>query len=152
MGDFNFKISPKSFFQTNTKQAEVLYNVVKDFAALTGNETVYDLYCGTGSIGIFLSKNAKKIIGVDVIEDAIKDAKENAALNNLDSATFFAGDVIEICNDDFFKMHGKADVVIVDPPRAGLHPKLVTKLLEISSEKIVYVSCNVATQARDLHF
>lgn len=150
LGDFNFKISPKSFFQTNTKQAEVLYNVVKDFAALTGNETVYDLYCGTGSIGIFLSKKAKKIIGVDVIEDAIKDAKENADLNQLTSASFFAGDVIEICNDDFFNSHGNADVVIVDPPRAGLHPKLVTKLLEISSEKIVYVSCNVATQARDL--
>ncbi|MDE3185507.1 MAG: 23S rRNA (uracil(1939)-C(5))-methyltransferase RlmD [Bacteroidota bacterium] len=150
LGDFNFKISPKSFFQTNTKQAEVLYNVVNDFAALTGNEIVYDLYCGTGSIGFFLSKKAKKIIGVDVIEDAIEDAKENAALNQLKSSVFFAGDVIEICNDDFFNFHGKADVVIVDPPRAGLHPKLVNKLLEISSEKIVYVSCNVATQARDL--
>lgn len=150
LGDFNFKISPKSFFQTNTKQAEVLYNVVKDFAALTGNETVYDLYCGTGSLGIFLSKNAKKIIGVDVIEDAIKDAEENAHLNNLQSASFFSGDVIEICNDDFFERHGNPDVVIVDPPRAGLHNKLVNKLLEIAAPKIVYVSCNVATQARDL--
>jgi 23S rRNA (uracil1939-C5)-methyltransferase len=150
LGDFNFKISPKSFFQTNTKQAEVLYNVVKDFAGLTGNETVYDLYCGTGSIGIFLSKNAKKIIGVDVIEDAIKDAKENAQLNNLQSTSFFSGDVIEICNDDFFTLHGSPDVVIVDPPRAGLHNKLVNKLLEIAAPKIVYVSCNVATQARDL--
>ncbi len=150
LGEFDFKISPKSFFQTNTKQAEVLYNVVKNFAMLTGVETVYDLYCGTGSIGIFLSGKAKKIVGVDVVEDAIKDAKENAALNNLGSAAFFTGDVIEICNDDFFKLHGKADLVIVDPPRAGLHPKLVNKLLEISSEKIVYVSCNVATQARDL--
>jgi 23S rRNA (uracil1939-C5)-methyltransferase len=150
LGDFNFKISPKSFFQTNTKQAEVLYNVVKDFASLKGNETVYDLYCGTGSIGIFLSNNAKKIIGVDVIEDAIKDAKENAELNNLQSTTFYSGDVIEICNDDFFALHGKPDVVIVDPPRAGLHNKLVNKLLEISSPKIIYVSCNVATQARDL--
>ncbi|HSV12485.1 MAG TPA: 23S rRNA (uracil(1939)-C(5))-methyltransferase RlmD, partial [Hanamia sp.] len=150
LGDFNFKISPKSFFQTNTKQAEVLYNVVKDFAGLTGNETVYDLYCGTGSIGIFLSKNAKKIIGVDVIEDAIKDAKENAQLNNLQSTSFFSGDVIEICNDDFFTSHGSPDVVIVDPPRAGLHNKLVNKLLEIAAPKIVYVSCNVATQARDL--
>jgi len=150
LGEFDFKISPKSFFQTNTMQAEVLYNVVKDFAALTGHETIYDLYCGTGSIGIYLSKNAKKIIGVDVIGDAIKDAKENAALNNIETATFFAGDVIEVCNDDFFNSHGKADVVIVDPPRAGLHSKLVNKLLQISSEKIVYVSCNVATQARDL--
>ena len=150
LGDFNFKISSKSFFQTNTKQAEVLYNVVKDFAALTGKEIVYDLYCGTGSIGIFLSNDAKKIIGVDVIEEAIHDAKENAELNNLQSASFFSGDVIEICSDDFFMLHGSPDVVIVDPPRAGLHNKLVNKLLEIASPKIVYVSCNVATQARDL--
>ena len=150
LGNFNFKISPKSFFQTNTKQAEVLYNVVKDFAGLTGVETVYDLYCGTGSIGIFLSDKAGKIIGVDVIEDAIKDAKENAAFNNLKTADFFSGDVIEICNYNFFALHGNPDVVIVDPPRAGLHNKLVTKLLEISSPKIIYVSCNVATQARDL--
>jgi len=150
LGDFNFKISPKSFFQTNTKQAEALYNIVKNFASLKGTETVYDLYCGTGSIGIFLSKNAKKIVGVDVIEDAVKDAQENAAFNNLNCAQFFSGDVIEICNDDFFNLHGNPDVVIVDPPRAGLHPKLINKLLEISSEKIIYVSCNVATQARDL--
>ncbi|MEO9032970.1 MAG: 23S rRNA (uracil(1939)-C(5))-methyltransferase RlmD, partial [Ginsengibacter sp.] len=99
--DFNFKISPKSFFQTNTKQAEKLYNVVKDFAALNGNEIIYDLYCGTGSIGIFVSNKAKKIIGVDVIEDAIKDAKENAVLNDINHASFFCGDVIEICNDKF---------------------------------------------------
>jgi 23S rRNA (uracil1939-C5)-methyltransferase len=150
LGDLNFKISSKSFFQTNTKQAEVLYNVVKDFATLKGTEIVYDLYCGTGSIGIFLSKNAKKIIGVDVIEDAIKDAKENAELNNLQTTAFFSGDVIDICNDDFFDLHGKPDLVIVDPPRAGLHNKLVNKLLEISSPKIIYVSCNVSTQARDL--
>jgi 23S rRNA (uracil1939-C5)-methyltransferase len=150
LGDFYFKISPKSFFQTNSKQAEALYNVVKDFTALKGNETVYDLYCGTGSIGIFLSKNAKKIIGVDVVEDAINDAKENAQLNNLQTASFFSGDVIEICSDNFFKLHGSPDVVIVDPPRAGLHNKLVNKLLEIASPRIVYVSCNVATQARDL--
>jgi 23S rRNA (uracil1939-C5)-methyltransferase len=150
LGDFNFKISPKSFFQTNSKQAEKLYNVVKDFAALNGNEIVYDLYCGTGSIGIFLSRFAKKIIGVDVIEDAIKDAKENAALNNITHASFFCGDVIEICNDHFFELNGRPDIIIVDPPRAGLHAKLVQKLLEIAPEKIVYVSCNVATQARDL--
>jgi 23S rRNA (uracil1939-C5)-methyltransferase len=148
--DFEFKISPKSFFQTNTKQAEVLYNVVKDFAALTENEIVYDLYCGTGSIGIFLSKSAKKIIGVDVIEDAINDAKENALLNNLDHASFYSGDVIEICNDEFFEIHGRPDLVIVDPPRAGLHQKLIDKLIEIAPPKIVYVSCNIATQARDL--
>ncbi|MGN6801802.1 MAG: 23S rRNA (uracil(1939)-C(5))-methyltransferase RlmD [Ginsengibacter sp.] len=150
LGEFKFKISAKSFFQTNTKQAEVLYDVVKDFAALTGNEIVYDLYCGTGSIGIYLSKSARKIIGVEVIEEAIKDAGENARLNQIESADFFAGDVVEICNDDFFAKNGKPDVVVVDPPRAGLHQKLVNKLLEIAAAKIVYVSCNVATQARDL--
>lgn len=148
--DFNFKISPKSFFQTNTRQAEALYNIVKDFAALKGNEIIYDLYCGTGSIGIFLSQKSKKIIGVDVIEDAIKDARENADLNSIQHASFFCGDVIKICNDEFFERHGRPDVIIVDPPRAGLHAKLVDKLIEISPEKIVYVSCNVATQARDL--
>ncbi len=150
LGEFNFKISPKSFFQTNTKQAEVLYNVVKDFTSLKGNEIVYDLYCGTGSIGIFLSNQAKKIIGVEVIEEAVNDAKENAQLNNLDHTSFYSCDVIEICNDEFFELHGRPDVVIVDPPRAGLHNKLINKLLEIAAPKIVYVSCNVATQARDL--
>ncbi|MGH2649531.1 MAG: 23S rRNA (uracil(1939)-C(5))-methyltransferase RlmD, partial [Ginsengibacter sp.] len=149
--NFSFKISPKSFFQTNTKQAERLYDVVKKFAALQGNEIIYDLYCGTGSIGIFLSNNAKAIVGVDVVEDAINDAKENAAINNINHASFFCGDVIEICNDEFFKLHGRPDVIIVDPPRAGLHAKLVSKLIEIGPEKMVYVSCNVATQARDLH-
>lgn len=148
--EFIFKISPKSFFQTNTKQAEKLYRVTRDFAGLTGNEVVYDLYCGTGSIGIFVSRHAKKIIGVEVIEDAIKDAKENAALNNITHAEFFAGDVIKICNDDFFAKHGKPDVIITDPPRAGMHDKLVAKLLEIAAPKIVYVSCNTATQARDI--
>ena len=148
--EFQFKISPKSFFQTNTKQAEKLYRVTRDFAALTGNEVVYDLYCGTGSIGIFVSQHAKKIIGVEVIEEAIEDAKENAALNNITHAQFFAGDVIKICNDDFFATHGRPDVIITDPPRAGMHDKLVTKLLEIAAPKIVYVSCNTATQARDI--
>lgn len=148
--DFIFKISPKSFFQTNTKQAEKLYTVTRDFAGLTGKEVVYDLYCGTGSIGIFLSKGAKKIIGVEVIAEAIEDAKENAALNNITHAEFFAGDVIKICNDDFFAQHGRPDVIITDPPRAGMHEKLVNKLLEIAAPKIVYVSCNTATQARDI--
>ncbi|MDP4283439.1 MAG: 23S rRNA (uracil(1939)-C(5))-methyltransferase RlmD [Bacteroidota bacterium] len=148
--EFNFKISPKSFFQTNTKQAEILYNVVKDFAALTNNEIVYDLYCGTGSIGIFLSKMAKKIIGVDVIEDAINDAKENARLNNLDHTSFYTGDVIDICSDAFFEIHGHPDIIIVDPPRAGMHTKLINKIIEMAPKKLVYVSCNVATQARDL--
>jgi 23S rRNA (uracil1939-C5)-methyltransferase len=150
LGDWKFIISPKSFFQTNTKQAENLYSVTKDFAGLTGNEIVYDLYCGTGSIGIFVSDKAKKVVGVELIEDAIEDAKKNAALNNINHADFFVGDVIKICNDDFFAKHGKPDVVITDPPRAGMHEKLVLKLLEMQAPKIVYVSCNTATQARDL--
>lgn len=147
---FQFKIGPKSFFQTNTKQAEKLYSITRDFAGLTGNEIVYDLYCGTGSIGIFVSEKAKKIIGVEVIAAAIEDAKVNAALNNINHAEFFAGDVIDICDDAFFDLHGKPDVIITDPPRAGMHGKLVEKLLEMAAPKIVYVSCNPATQARDL--
>ncbi len=148
--DFQFKISPKSFFQTNSKQAEKLYQVTRDFAELTGKEIVYDLYCGTGSIGIFCSKNAKKIIGVEVVEEAIEDAKINASLNNLTDTAFFAGDVIKICDDAFFETHGKPDVIITDPPRAGMHEKLVHKLLAMEAPIIVYVSCNPATQARDL--
>jgi 23S rRNA (uracil1939-C5)-methyltransferase len=148
--DFEFKISPKSFFQTNTKQGEKLYKITREFAELTGAETVYDLYCGTGSIGIFVSKQAKKIVGVEVVEDAINDAKENAQINNLSHAEFFTGDVIDICDDAFFEQHGKPDVIITDPPRAGMHEKLVTKLLDIAAPLIVYVSCNPATQARDL--
>jgi 23S rRNA (uracil1939-C5)-methyltransferase len=148
--DFEFKISPKSFFQTNTKQGEKLYGITSEFAELTGREIVYDLYCGTGSIGIFVSKQAKKIIGVEVVEDAIKDAKENAQINSLSHAEFFTGDVIDICDDAFFEQHGKPDVIITDPPRAGMHEKLVTKLLDIAAPLIVYVSCNPATQARDL--
>ena len=149
--DFQFKIGPKSFFQTNTKQGEQLYKVARDFAELSGNEIVYDLYCGTGSIGIFVSKKAKKIIGVEMIPAAIEDAKENAALNNLKDTAFFAGDVIEVCNDDFFAEHGRPDVIITDPPRAGMHEKLVRKILEIAAPTVVYVSCNPATQARDLN-
>ena len=149
--DFQFKIGPKSFFQTNTKQAEQLYRVTRDFAELTGHETVYDLYCGTGSIGIFVSEKAKKIIGVEMIEAAIEDAKENAMLNKLHSTSFFAGDVIDICNDEFFAAHGRPDVIITDPPRAGMHEKLVQKILDIAAPVVVYVSCNPATQARDLN-
>ncbi|MFT3846048.1 MAG: 23S rRNA (uracil(1939)-C(5))-methyltransferase RlmD [Lacibacter sp.] len=147
---FVFKIGPKSFFQTNTKQGEALYRVTRDFARLTGNEVLYDLYCGTGSIGIFCSRGAKKIIGVETVAEAIEDAKENAAMNGLSNTSFYAGDVIDICNDDFFAAHGKPDVIITDPPRAGMHEKLVRKLLEIEAPRIVYVSCNPATQARDL--
>lgn len=147
---YQFKIGPTSFFQTNTKQAERLYQVARDYAELTGKETVYDLYCGTGSIGIFVSGQAKKIIGVELIAAAIEDAKENAALNKLDKTAFFAGDVIDICNDDFFSAHGRPDVIITDPPRAGMHEKLVRKILDIAAPTVVYVSCNPATQARDL--
>jgi 23S rRNA (uracil1939-C5)-methyltransferase len=147
---FKFKIGPKSFFQTNSQQAERLYQVTREFAELTSKEVVYDLYCGTGSIGIFVSEKAKKIIGVEMIAAAIDDAKENATLNNLSTAEFFAGDVIDICNDDFFVAHGKPDVIITDPPRAGMHEKLVKKILDIAAPTVVYVSCNPATQARDL--
>lgn len=148
--DFQFKIGPKSFFQTNTQQGERLYEITRSFAELTGKETVYDLYCGTGSIGIFVSGLAKKIIGVEVIKEAIDDARENAALNGITHAEFFAGDVIDICDDAFFAAHGRPDVIITDPPRAGMHQNLVDKLLEIEAPLIVYVSCNPATQARDL--
>jgi 23S rRNA (uracil1939-C5)-methyltransferase len=147
---FSFIISPKSFFQTNTRQAEKLYEVTRNFAELNGTQVVYDLYCGTGSIGIFVSGQASKVIGVEVVEDAIADAKKNAMLNNIAHASFFAGDVIDICNDDFFAAHGRPDVIITDPPRAGMHEKLVKKLLDIAAPTIVYVSCNPATQARDL--
>lgn len=148
--DFIFKISPKSFFQTNSKQAETLYRIVRDYSELTGSETVYDLYCGTGSIGIFLSKNAGRIVGVETVADAIKDAHENAKINNIDHASFHCGDVIKVCNDAFFDQYGKADLIVTDPPRAGMHEKLTMKLLEMESPVIVYVSCNPATQARDL--
>ncbi len=148
--DFQFKIGPKSFFQTNTQQAEQLYKVTRDFAELSGQEIVYDLYCGTGSIGIFVSEKAGKIIGVETIAAAIDDAKENAALNRLDKAVFYAGDVIDVCNDAFFATQGRPDVIITDPPRAGMHEKLTRKILDITAPLIVYVSCNPATQARDL--
>ena len=148
---FLFKIGPKSFFQTNTAQAERLYQTVRSFAALTGTEIVYDLYCGTGSIGIFLSDGAKKVIGIELIPEAIADANENALLNQIHHAAFFAGDVTEICDDQFFETHGRPDLIVSDPPRAGMSEKLIAKLLEIAAEKIIYVSCNPATQARDLN-
>lgn len=148
--DFRFKISPKSFFQTNTKQAETLYSVTREFAGLTGNEVLYDLYCGTGSIGIFCSQKAKKVIGIEVVADAVKDAYENAAMNGLNHCAFFAGDVADICTDEFFATHGRPDVIITDPPRAGMHEKLVQQILKMEAPKVVYVSCNPATQARDL--
>jgi 23S rRNA (uracil1939-C5)-methyltransferase len=148
--DFKFLISPKSFFQTNTQQAEQLYRITREFAELDGSQILYDLYCGTGSIGIFCSKNAQKVIGVELVEEAIADAKANATLNQLEHASFFAGDVIDICNDAFFETHGRPDVIITDPPRAGMHEKLVRKILDMAAPVVVYVSCNPATQARDL--
>lgn len=150
LGDLKFKISPKSFFQTNSKQAEVLYENVKQFAALSGNEIVYDLYSGTGTIGLFLANQAKKIIGIEYVEDAVKDAKENALLNNITNSTFYAGDTKDILNTSFIKENGIPDVVILDPPRNGIHKDIITLLLSIKPKCIVYVSCNPATQARDL--
>jgi 23S rRNA (uracil1939-C5)-methyltransferase len=147
---FAFKIGPKSFFQTNTAQAERLYQVTRDFAGLTGSETVYDLYCGTGSIGIFLSDRARRVIGIELVPEAVADARENAALNQVHHADFFTGDVSDLCTDAFFGTHGRPDLIVTDPPRAGMTEKLVSKLLDIAAERIVYVSCNPATQARDL--
>lgn len=149
--ELRFKIGPKSFFQTNTWQAEQLYRITRDFAGLTGSEIVYDLYCGTGSIGLFLSRGAKKIVGVDLVPEAIADARENAKLNSIEHAEFYAGDVTEVCTDSFFAAHGRPDTLITDPPRAGMHEALVKKILEISAPRVVYVSCNPATQARDLN-
>ena len=150
LGGLKFKVGPKSFFQTNTRQAEVLYSITKSFAALTGKEVVYDLYCGTGSIGIFVSDQAASVIGVELIPEAIADAEENAVLNDIGHAKFFAGDVADICTTDFFAVHGRPDVIITDPPRAGMHEKLVQQILEMAAPVVVYVSCNPATQARDL--
>jgi 23S rRNA (uracil1939-C5)-methyltransferase len=149
--DFKFKIGPKSFFQTNTYQGEKLYRVAREYAELTGNETVYDLYCGTGSIGIFVSGNAKKVIGVEMIKEAVDDAIENAFINGVAHAQFFTGDVAGVCNDEFISEHGKPDVIITDPPRAGMSEQLVKKILEMEAPLVVYVSCNPATQARDLN-
>jgi 23S rRNA (uracil1939-C5)-methyltransferase len=149
--DFRFKIGPKSFFQTNSRQGERLYQVAREFAELTGSEIVYDLYCGTGSIGIFVSRLAARVVGVEVIAEAVEDARENAELNGIAHAGFFAGDVTDICQDGFFAAQGRPDVIITDPPRAGMHDRLVAKILEIEAPTVVYVSCNPATQARDLH-
>lgn len=147
---FSFKVGPKSFFQTNTAQAERLYQAIRNLAGLSGKEALYDFYCGTGSIGIFLSDHASRVIGVELVPEAISDAKENAALNQVGHADFFTGDVSELCNDSFFRTHGRPDVIITDPPRIGMTEKLINKMLDIAAEKIVYVSCNPATQARDL--
>jgi 23S rRNA (uracil1939-C5)-methyltransferase len=150
MEGLKFKIGPKSFFQTNSLQAHQLYNVTREFAGLTGNEIVYDLYTGTGSIANFIAKNAKKVIGIEYVPDAISDAKMNASLNKLSNTSFFAGDMKDILNSEFIETHGQPDVIITDPPRAGMHTDVVNTIMKILPKKIVYVSCNPATQARDI--
>lgn len=150
MENLKFRVGPLSFYQTNSKQAYRLYCAARDFAALTGNETVYDLYCGTGTIANFVAGKAKKVVGIEYIEPAIEDAYENAQLNGHHNTTFVAGDMAKVLNREFVESHGRPDVVITDPPRAGMHPKVVEQLLMNAPEKIVYVSCNPATQARDI--
>ncbi|AOW20013.1 23S rRNA (uracil(1939)-C(5))-methyltransferase RlmD [Urechidicola croceus] len=150
MEGLKFKIGPKSFYQTNSEQAYELYKITRDFAGLTGDELVYDLYTGTGTIAQFVAKKAKKVIGVEAVPDAIADAKLNAQFNKIENVEFFAGDMKDVFNDTFISTHGKPDVIITDPPRDGMHKNVVAKILEISPNKIVYVSCNSATQARDL--
>ncbi|MCF6280034.1 MAG: 23S rRNA (uracil(1939)-C(5))-methyltransferase RlmD [Flavobacteriaceae bacterium] len=150
MEGLKFKIGPKSFYQTNSTQAYELYKITRDFAGLTGNELVYDLYTGTGTIAQFVAKKAKKVIGVESVPDAIADAKINAQLNDINNVEFFVGDMKDVFTSEFIKKHGKPDVIITDPPRDGMHKKVVEQILNIAPEKIVYVSCNSATQARDL--
>lgn len=150
MEGLRFKISPKSFFQTNTHQVHKLYSVVKDFAGLTGNEVVYDLYTGTGTIAQFVAAQASKVIGMEYVPEAIEDAKVNAALNGIQNASFFTGDIKDMLTADFMETNGKPDVIILDPPRAGVHEDVIFAIRTASPERIVYVSCNPATQARDL--
>lgn len=150
MEGLQFKINAKSFYQTNSEQAYELYKVTRDFAGLTGNELVYDLYTGTGTIAQFVAKNAKKVVGVESVPEAIEDAKANALHNNISNVDFFVGDMKNVFNDDFIAAHGQPDVIITDPPRDGMHKQVVEQLLNVAPLKIVYVSCNSATQARDL--
>jgi 23S rRNA (uracil1939-C5)-methyltransferase len=150
MEDLNFKIGPKSFFQTNSKQAYKLYSIAREFASLTGIETVYDLYTGIGTIANFIAHKASKVIGIEYIPEAIEDAKENSKLNKITNTRFYNGDMKNILNKEFIKVNGHPDVIILDPPRAGVHKDVIDAILEADSEKIVYVSCNAATQARDI--
>ena len=150
MEGLQFKINAKSFYQTNSEQAYNLYKIARDFAGLTGKELVYDLYTGTGTIAQFVAKNAKKVIGVEAIPEAITAAKDNAHRNGITNAEFFVGDMKKVFNSDFINTHGLPDVIITDPPRDGMHADVVNQILNIAPEKIVYVSCNSATQARDL--
>ena len=150
MEGLKFSINAKSFYQTNSEQAYELYKITRDFAGLTGNELVYDLYTGTGTIAQFVSKQARKVIGVEAVPEAIADAKENATRNNITNCEFYVGDMKNVFNDSFIAQHGHPDVIITDPPRDGMHGDVVKQILNIAPEKVVYVSCNSATQARDL--
>ncbi|MBU2651103.1 MAG: 23S rRNA (uracil(1939)-C(5))-methyltransferase RlmD [Bacteroidetes bacterium] len=150
MGNLVFRIGPKSFFQTNSHQAFRLYQVAIEFAGLTGKEVVYDLYTGTGTIATFLAGKASKVIGIENVEAAVEDARVNAEINGISNVFFFAGDIASILDDDFTNTHGKPQVIITDPPRSGMVEKVIRQILEIQPGKIVYISCNPATQARDL--
>lgn len=150
LGHVRFKIGPKSFFQTNTRQGKNLYDIAVEFAGLQGNENVYDLYTGVGSIALYMAQNCRQVVGIEEIEAAIVDARENAKLNDIDNTVFYAGDVKDILTQEFVDKYGKPDVLITDPPRAGMHQAVVDMLLQLESPRIVYVSCNPATQARDL--
>ena len=150
MEDLKFKVGPKSFYQTNTEQAYHLYCVAREFANLTGDELVYDLYTGTGTIANFVAHKAKKVIGIEYVPEAIEDAKVNSQVNNIENTLFYAGDMKDILTNDFIAQHGRPDVIITDPPRAGMHPDVVNVILNAAPNRIVYVSCNPATQARDL--
>ena len=150
MEKLSYRISAKSFYQTNSYQAYELYKVVRNFAQLTGTENIYDLYTGTGTIATFLSGNARQVSGIDYIEDAIRDARQNAIDNNIRNISFFAGDIKDILNDDFINKNGRPDVIVTDPPRAGMHEDVIKSIRKAAPEKIVYVSCNPSTQARDL--
>ncbi|UXP32236.1 23S rRNA (uracil(1939)-C(5))-methyltransferase RlmD [Reichenbachiella agarivorans] len=150
MGDLRFKIGPKSFYQTNSAQAKILYDKTIEFADLQGDELVYDLYTGTGTIANYCAKKAKKVIGIEYVEDAIQDAFVNAEVNGITNVDFFAGDMKDVLNDKFVAKHGRPDVIITDPPRAGMHENVVEMILKLSPQKVVYVSCNPATQARDI--
>lgn len=150
MEGLRFSINAKSFYQTNSDQAYELYKITRDFAGLTGNELVYDLYTGTGTIAQFVSKKARKVIGVEAVPEAIADAKENAKRNDISNCDFFVGDMKVVFNEAFIATHGKPDVIITDPPRDGMHKDVVEQILKIAPERVVYVSCNSATQARDL--
>lgn len=150
MEGLKFKIGPKSFYQTNSEQAYNLYKIAREFAGLTGEELVYDLYTGTGTIANFVARQSKKVIGIEYVEDAIEDAKVNSAINGIDNTLFFAGDMKDILTNEFIDKHGRPNVVITDPPRAGMHDDVIKTILFASPDLIVYVSCNPATQARDL--